>query len=110
MQQSHLTIWDFILTPIFLLVLITIARNQRNKRYPVGHPLRPYFLKGLYLKFFGAIFIGLVYEFYYGGGDTINYFMHAKIINSSFDHSFSTWFKLITHQSPITNPEIYQYA
>jgi hypothetical protein len=110
MQQSHLTIWDFILTPIFILILSGIARKQRDKRYPRGNPLRPYFMKGLYLKFAGAIFIGLVYEFYYGGGDTINYFMHAKIINSSFDQSFSSWFKLVTHQSPITNPEIYKYA
>lgn len=110
MSQSHLTIWDFILTPVFILLLSAIAKRQRDKRYPRGHPIRPYFLKGLYLKFAGAIFIGLIFEYYYGGGDTYHFFFHAKVINSSLNESFSTWFKLITRQSPIANPELYKYV
>src|SRR5687767_5329875 len=104
MMQSHLTFWDFILAPVFILVLSAIAKKQRDKRYPVGHPLRPYFMKGLYLKFIGALFIALVYEYYYGGGDTYHFFYHAKVINSSLDDSFSTWFKLITRQPVVENP------
>ena len=95
MMQSHLGLWDFILTPFFILIFSFIAKKQRDKRYPAGHPLRPYFMKGLYLKFAGAIFIALVYEYYYGGGDTYHFFYHAKVINSSLDESFTTWFKLI---------------
>jgi hypothetical protein len=109
-MQAHLTIWDFFLTPVFIMILTAIAKKQRDKRYPTGHPLRPYFMKGLNLKFAGAIFIGLVYEYYYGGGDTYYFFYHAEVINSSLSDSFGTWFKLITHQSPIQNPEIYKYA
>jgi hypothetical protein len=109
MQQSHLTIWDFILTPVFILILTAIAKKQRDKRYPAGHPLRPYFLKGLYLKFAGAIFIGLIFEYYYGGGDTYHFFYHAQVVNSSLDESFSTWFKLMTRQSVVENPELYKY-
>jgi hypothetical protein len=67
-------------------------------------------MKGLYLKFAGAIFIGLIYEYYYGGGDTYHFFFHAKVINSSLNDSFGTWFKLITHQSEIQNPELYKYV
>jgi hypothetical protein len=110
MMQSHLTFWDFILAPIFILVLSAVAKKQRNKRYPIGHPLRPYFMKGLYLKFGGAIFIALVYEYYYGGGDTYHFFYHAKVINSSLNDSFSTWWKLITRQPVIENPELYKYV
>ena len=110
MSQSHLTIWDFILTPVFILVLTAIAKRQRDKRYPRGHPLRPYYLKGLYLKFAGAIFIGLIFEYYYGGGDTYHFFYHAKVVNSSLNESFGTWFKLITRQSVIENPELYKYV
>ena len=109
MPQSHLTIWDFFLAPVFILILSAIAKKQRDKRYPVGHPLRPYFMKGLYLKFAGAIFIGLIYEYYYGGGDTYHFFYHAKVINSSLNESFSTWFKLITRQPVTENPELYKY-
>lgn len=67
-------------------------------------------MKGLYLKFAGAIFIALVYQYYYGGGDTFNYFNHTKIINSARDESFSTWFRLLTRSSVVEYPELYKYA
>jgi hypothetical protein len=108
--QQYLTIWDFILTPIYLLVLIAIAKNRRDKKYPLGHPLRKYYLPGLYAKFGGAIFIGLIYQYYYGGGDTFNFFTHAKIINSALGDSFSSWLKLIVHTPTDQAPEIYSYA
>jgi hypothetical protein len=108
--MQYLTIWDLFLTPIYLIVLSAIAKRQRDKRYPVGHPLREYYIKGLYIKFFGAIFIALIYQYYYGGGDTYNYFTHSKIINSALSDSFSTWFKLVTRQSVETNPELFNYV
>ena len=108
--MQYLTIWDLILTPFFLVALIVLAKYQRNKRYPVGHPLRPYFLKGLYVKFAGAILIALVYQYYYGGGDTFQYFKHTKIINSAFNDSFFTWLKVVTRQPVQGNPEVYAYA
>jgi hypothetical protein len=109
-MNLYLSVWDIFLTPLYFIVLSAIARRQRDKRYPVGHPLRPYYLKGLYVKFAGCIFISLVYQFYYGGGDTSEYFRHIKIINSSINDSFSTWFKLLTHQSEIKNPQLYAYT
>lgn len=108
--MQYLTLWDFILTPVFILILSAIAKQMREKRYPPGHALRQYYMPALNVKFGGAIFIALVYQYYYGGGDTFNFFWHTKVINSSLSDSFATWFKLITRQSPIDNPEIYQYA
>ena len=107
---QYLTIWDLILTPIYLIILIAIARRQREKRYPEGHSLRPYFLPGLYVKLGGAIFIGLIYQFYYGGGDTFNFYKHSLIINSTLNDSFDIWLKLITRQPIEENPQIYPYA
>ena len=108
--MHYLTIWDFLLTPLYLLVLHFIAKRQRDKRYPPGHALRAYFLPGLWVKFGGAIFIALVYQFYYGGGDTFNFYRHSQVINSSLGDSFSTWAGLITHQSTSVNPELYEYV
>lgn len=107
---QFLTLSDLLLTPVYLFVLIAIARKQRNKRYSVGHPLRTYYMKGLYVKLGGAIFIGLVYQYYYGGGDTFHYFIHAKIINSSLDSSIGTWIKLVTHQSLAQNSDLFPYT
>ncbi len=108
--MQYLTIWDLVLTPIYLLVLGYIARRQRDKRYPTGHPLRKYYLPGLWVKFGGAIFIALIYQFYYGGGDTFNFFRHSQVINSSLNDSFSIWLDLLMHKSPYTNPRLYQYT
>ena len=108
--MQYLTIWDLILSPIYLFVVIMIAKKRQDKQYPKGHVLRPYYMKGLYVKLFGAIFIALIYQFYYGGGDTFAYYTHAQIINSSLSNSFITWFKLITRQSVESNPELYQYT
>jgi hypothetical protein len=107
---QYLTIWDLILTPVFLVILIAIAKKQRDKRYPVGHPLRKYYLAGLYVKFLGAIFIALIYQFYYNGGDTYNYFTHSKVINSALSDSFDTWIKLLLRKSPDAHPGVYKYA
>jgi hypothetical protein len=107
---QYLTIWDLVLTPVYLLVLIAIAKRQRDKRYRAGHPLRRYYLPGLYVKLGGAIFIALIYQFYYGGGDTFGFYKHSLVINSSLNDSFSTWFGLITHQSADSNPQLYAYA
>lgn len=108
--MQYLTIWDLVLTPVYLIVLSFIARRYRDKKYPPGHPLRKYYLPGLYAKFGGAIFIALVYQYYYGGGDTFNYFTHTKIINSSLANSFNTWVDLLFRVSPDDNPQLYQYA
>jgi len=107
---QYLTIWDVVLTPFYLLILSGIAKRQRNRKYPRGHPLRNYYMPGLYMKFVGAIFIALIYQFYYGGGDTFNYFYHAKVINSSLNDSFSVWFNLLLRKSPDLDPRIYEYA
>jgi hypothetical protein len=67
-------------------------------------------MPGLYVKLGGAIFIGLIYQYYYGGGDTFNFFKHSQIINSSLSDSFSTWWDLLLHKSVDDNPKIYPFA
>jgi len=57
---------------------------------------RKYFIPGLSLKIIGAISIGLIYQFYYGGGDTFTYFTHgSKYIYEAFQDSPLKAFKLI---------------
>jgi uncharacterized membrane protein len=108
--MQYLTLWDLILGPIYLIILIAIARKMRDKRYPPGHALRQYYLNGLYAKFGGAIFIALVYQYYYRGGDTYNFYTHSVIINSSLKESFYTWWHLILRTPATEVPEVYAYA
>lgn len=109
--MQTLTIWDVVLTPIFLFFLTIIARNYRDRKYPAKHPLRKYFLPALWARFGGAIFIALVYQFYYGGGgDSFNFFSHCQTINSSLDHSFDTWMNLLLRKPADNNPVLYNYT
>lgn len=93
--QQFITFLDFLLLPFYLVVIFFVAYQLRDRYYPVGHPWRKYFLTGLFVKIAGAIFISLIYRYYYGWGDTALYHWHAKIINSAFDESFTKWYNML---------------
>jgi hypothetical protein len=84
---------DFFVTPIVLLILYGIAYMVRPSVTNVY--TRPYFIPALTLKLIGAIALGLVYTFYYGGGDTSSYFYQSQVITSGFNESFSVGWKLM---------------
>ncbi|MEQ8810595.1 MAG: hypothetical protein RIE59_16110, partial [Imperialibacter sp.] len=74
---------DLIVTPIYLLLLYALAYWIRPK--VTNRDTRKYFIPGLTVKFVGAIALGLVYQFYYGGGDTMNYYnWGANIVWEAF--------------------------
>lgn len=95
--MDFITWADYLLLPFYVFIIYRIAFAICNKYYPVGHPWRKYFIYGLGLKITGALFIGLIYQYYYGGGDTAYYFYHAKVINSAFSESIIKWFGLLFH-------------
>lgn len=94
----HFITWlDYVLLPVFLFMIYRVAMAICNQYYPEGHPWRNFFIYGLLVKLIGAIFIGLIYQYYYGGGDTGHYFYHAKVINSAFSESITKWLGLLLH-------------
>ncbi len=62
---------DFIVTPIFLIIIYSLAYLIRP--WLTDRANRKYFFPALTVKIIGAIALGVVYQFYYKGGDTINY-------------------------------------
>jgi hypothetical protein len=107
---EYITLLDYVVLPFVLAFIYGIAYKYRNKHYPVNHPWRKYFLPGLTVKVFGAVFITFVYVYYYGGGDTIEYYVQSKIINSSFNESFDKWIKLILRIPGRLDAEYYTYT
>lgn len=63
---------DLVVTPLYLMLLYGLAYWIRPK--VTNRDTRKYFIPALTAKFIGAISLGLVYQFYYGGGDTFNYY------------------------------------
>ena len=72
-------IYDLIIPPFYLLLILFIAHKYKLKHQKKSK-LFKYFFTGLLVKMIGAISLGLVYFYYYGGGDTINYFNTASAI------------------------------
>ena len=85
---------DFIVTPLLLMAIYFIAYVIRPK--VTDSITRVYFFPALTLKIIGAIAIGLLYQFYYGGGDTfVFHTFGSRIIWEAFTDSPLVGLKLI---------------
>jgi len=71
---------------------------------------RVYYLPSLTLKIFGALAVGLIYQYYYEGGDTYNYHTHgSRHIWEAFFDSPTKAFKLL-FASGFEDGSIYKYS
>jgi hypothetical protein len=70
------------LPPFYILAAFAYGHwiTKKNIR---TNPEYEYFTRGLIVRIFGAIALGLIYFFYYGGGDTVNYHQSAICICKS---------------------------
>ena len=99
---------DFVVTPLFLLLIYFSAYLIRNKVSDKN--TQRYFIPALTLKMIGAIAVGLIYQFYYTGGDTFNYFHHgSRHIWEAFLDSPVKAFQLIFADGTY-QPGTYDYA
>ncbi len=75
-----MTYFDLIIGPLYLILIFSVAYFVRP--YFTDHLSKKYFLPALGLKMIAAIFLGLLYQYYYvgEGGDTFGYYHGAKII------------------------------
>ncbi|QCK16496.1 hypothetical protein [Mangrovivirga cuniculi] len=99
---------DFLIGPLFLIIILSIAwmirRNVTQKED------RKYFFPALLLRLFGALGLGLLYDFYYGGGDTFTFHRHgSRIIWSSLFDDPVIWWQLMTQPGEYL-PKSFEYA
>ncbi|MDZ4844314.1 MAG: hypothetical protein SH857_02065 [Chitinophagales bacterium] len=97
---------DFYLAPLFLMMIYGVAFLIRNKYY-ADSPLKKYFIPGLSVKLIGAFFSGLIYWYYYGGGDTIHYFMRTKsVYDNVYKHNIFIFMRVIFADTSVWNSDI----
>ena len=66
---------DFIIGPLVVVVIFLIAYIIRPV---VTSPLTiQFFFPALTVKLMASLALGLLYQFYYSGGDTFTYFTHG---------------------------------
>lgn len=107
-KTLFLSIQDLFLTPIYLGFFYGIAFAIRSKVTNVY--TRKYFIPALTIKFIGAIMFGLIYEFYYHGGDTSGYYAEANRVYDIFGRNFSEGWQLMTTAVGSTSPATLKYG
>jgi len=99
---------DLIVTPIYLLLIYLVAYLVRNRF--TTPTTRRYFIPALTLKIAGAIALGIIYQFYYGWGDTFTYFhVGSRYVWEAFLESPVLAFKLIFAGAEY-DPDTFYYA
>lgn len=92
--------WEFILIPVYLLIIFLIASRIKNRRIE-KEPYYKYYLIGLYAKIFGGLAFALIYIYYYDGGDTMAYYeVTLSMVNMLFQDPW-VFFKTMLGPSTI---------
>ena len=99
---------DFIVTPLVLMIVFAGAYMVRP--LVTDQINRKFFLPALSLRIFGALALGFIYQFYYGGGDTFNYHtLGSRHIWEAFMDAPSKGFELLFAGNEHTE-ETYKYS
>ena len=88
--------WDFILVPIYFGLIMFVAYYIKNK-YISRYPEFKYFTWGLAVKCLGSMAFGLIYVFYYGGGDTTNYYKGAVALANLASLNFQGFWDILVN-------------
>lgn len=85
---------DLFVAPVYLLLVLGILNFVANQR--IKDPfLRKHYVLLFVAKFFGAIVFALIYQFFYGGGDTTNYYLNSTKIYEAFNYDALTGLKFV---------------
>lgn len=85
---------DLLVTPVVIFAVYLAAYAVR-KRF-TDKATMPYYFPALTLKLTGALALGLIYQFYYGGGDTFNFHTHgSRHVWDAFQQSVDTGTRLL---------------
>src|SRR5688572_1101393 len=103
-----LTYLDLVFTPILFIIILIVALLIR-KRYIAPH-LRVFFLPAIMLRFVGSTMMVMIYQFYYNGGDTVNYFKDSRIMSNAIMESPLNLFHFIFVDANEFNPAIVKYT
>ena len=95
--HTYLDWMDGVAGSVYMIAIILFAFQIRN-RFLATSPIRKFFMPGLLIKLLGSVASGLVYQYYYGGGDTFNFYTDASFVHDLCIKDPTYFFYLMTSQ------------
>lgn len=77
---DYIDILDIVAFFIYFIAALAFYNSIKKKKVDLS-PEYKYFLSGFYIRIIFALIFISIYVFYYGGGDTINYFWSARAVS-----------------------------
>lgn len=71
---QSITIYDYLLTPIYFAIIFLIAKRYTKRIDTIS---KKNLYNGLFFKISGGLGVCLIYRYYYGWGDTLDYYYGA---------------------------------
>ncbi len=102
-----MSLQDLWITPLFATFILFVAykirlHHKEDKAYK-------YYLPALVVKMVGALALGIIYQFYYGGGDTFNFLNQSNILFEIFQKDPLTYFQILL-TGPVYNEFTYPFV
>ena len=101
-------IQDILIAPLFLIFLYAIAYIRKAKQ--VNPLTKKYYFQALHLRFFGAFALAMIYQFYYGGGDTYNFFHDSNIVWNALMNQPDVGLQIVLDTPGTLNPATQSYT
>tara|TARA_B110000902_G_scaffold9237_1_gene11252 strand:+ start:73 stop:1416 length:1344 start_codon:yes stop_codon:yes gene_type:complete len=105
-MEGVLTYFDLLLVPIYLVIILIVCSRIKSKKI-AQFPEYKYFTKGVLFKLLGVSAFMSIYLFYYGGGDTINYYKGARAVGNllleDFDKGFAVLFNTSSNYNHLSS-------
>jgi hypothetical protein len=98
--------YEWFLMPLILLGFFAYAFRVARAKKELN-PEYKYMVSALSVKLLGGFFFGVIYIFYYQGGDTVNYYSSAIPLQRLFNEDVSSYFAVIFDGEPIGESATY---
>lgn len=97
---------DYLLLPLFLAIWIGMMAAYKNSKYK-NTTIEKYFMPALYARLVGAVLTAMMYQYYYGYGDTFFYFFGAKDIFNASLGNLNAAYEMLFVDSNSWSPNTY---
>ena len=100
---------DLIITPLFIGLIFFLMNINKRQLLGNNNPLQSFLIPALSLKIFGAIASGLVYQYYYRGGDTMDFYTSGSFVSSLAFNNFSDFAGMLNSNPMHADPSLSKY-